>query len=82
MRGRWVGENGRGCARAIHRILAKMAKMGVILPQLWLANERPDILKYNHFRRYILLQACSEIPFSEVGKVEAVLHEHQLEVVN
>jgi len=32
-------------------------KMGAILRQLWLANERPDILKYNHFRRYILLQA-------------------------
>ena len=56
--------------------------MSAIPRQSWLANERPDILKYNHFRRYILLQACSEIPFSEVGKVEAVLHEHQLEVVN
>jgi len=30
--------------------------MSVIPRQSWLANERPDILKYNHFRRYILLQ--------------------------
>ena len=68
MRGRWVGENGRGCARATHRILAKMAKMGVILRQLWLTNERPDILKYNHFRRYILLQLTAICTQCDVGQ--------------
>ena len=37
------------------------AKMSVIPRQSWLANERPDILKYNHFRRYILLQLCLSV---------------------
>jgi len=30
MGGRWAGENDRGCARATHPILAKMAKMSAI----------------------------------------------------